>query len=394
VSTRILDIELSQPLPAGVDTDGCRRLLLVAWRRGVPVGTREIPAAAERVGKEQLAAALADFAATAAADDLPSADTELPLASVVVCTCRRPAELTRCLEALQAQAHPRFEIVVVDNDLQGSAAATVRGFQPVRYCHEQRPGIRFARNRGVAEAAGEIVAFIDDDCLPVPGWLHAVADSFARRPELGCCTGPVLPAALDTPAREWLEARGGFNRGFVRRLHTRDSGRRQWPSWPLQAWMFGSGGNMAFRRAVLRRLGAFDEILPTAEDLDIFFRILHAGHELLYEPAAAVRHCHVATCTALRRRLYLWGWGYVAYLLKIACRTPDYRRRALAEIAGWFAYQLRDRLWAQLIHRRGDFPLRLIVTEIAGGVAAIPGYLLLHARRPRDGVPPFLPATK
>ncbi len=149
--------------------------------------------------------------------------------------------------------------------------------------------------------------------------------------------------------------------------------------------MFGSGGNMAFRRSVLSSIGPFDELLPTAEDLDMFFRVVAAGYELVYEPAAAVRHHHVSSYRALRRRLYLWGWGYVAYLLKIACDQPGYRRKALAEIAAWLPYQLRDRLWLHLRHRTEPFPLSLILAEIAGGLAGIPGYLRVRAfsREPR-----------
>jgi glycosyltransferase involved in cell wall biosynthesis len=303
--------------------------------------------------------------------------------------------LTDCLEALTAQEYPRFEIVVIDNDPQGSAGGLVRRqFPAVRYCAEDQRGVRFARNRGVAEASGDIIAFIDDDCLPVPGWLSAIAGNFRQRPQLGCCTGPVLPAALDTPAQEWLEQRGGFNRGFVRRVHTSDSGRQRWRSWPLQTWMFGSGGNMAFRRSVLQQIGTFDQVLSTAEDLDIFFRVLHAGYELAYEPAAAVRHIHVSSYPALRRRLYLWGWGYIAYLLKVACEQPDYRQRALAEIAAWFPYQVRDRLWPQLRRRPNDFPLGLILIEIAGGLAAIPSYLWRRTTDRRRPATPPLPVWK
>jgi len=106
----------------------------------------------------------------------------------VVCTCRRPAALTRCLAALSAQDHPNYDILVVDNDPDGSAAAMVRqSFPAVRYVAEGKPGVRFARNRGIAESAGKIIAFIDDDCVPVPGWLRSLAGNFRQRPQ-ACAT--------------------------------------------------------------------------------------------------------------------------------------------------------------------------------------------------------------
>ncbi len=395
MSTRILDLDLAEPLPDTIEIGECDRLLLIFWSRGVPLGTREIRNSSGRIDSLELAAALGRTLGEGEGQGgcpLPVPGT-FPLASVVVCTCRRPDELDRCLQALKDQDHPRFEIVVVDNDPGLSAAALVRERYPqCRYVAETRPGVRYARNRGLAEARGEIVAFVDDDCLPVACWLRALAGNFLARPRLGCCTGPVLPAALDTSAQEWLEQRGGFNRGFVRRIHSRLSGIAQCPAWPLQAWMFGSGGNMAFRRSLFTVIGAFDEVLPTAEDIEIFSRVLRAGFELAYEPAAAVRHRHVSDYAALRRRLYLWGWGYIAYLLKVACDDPLYRRRALAEIANWFfPYQVRERLFGQLTRRARDFPLELILVEIAGGLAAIPGYCWLRHRGRRQAAE--LPAS-
>ncbi|MGE0081399.1 MAG: glycosyltransferase family 2 protein [Thiohalomonadaceae bacterium] len=296
-----------------------------------------------------------------------------PAVTVAVCTRERPEELAGCLAAVSVQSDPPDELLVVDNAPRSTLTRELAGKHGCSYACEPRPGVRFARNRALAVAQNEVVAFIDDDCRPEPGWLQAVRRQFAR-PGVGCCTGPLLPLELETPAQRLMENRGGFNRGFVPRLFTRDSHCHIWPNFPVQCWMFGSGGNMAFRRRALVDAGGFAPDLPWGEDLDAFFRVLRHGHALVYEPAARVRHRHVRELGALRRRLYRWGWAYSAFLARVAWNEPEYRARALREIRGYLAWHWRERCWPAL-RCRSDFPASLSLLEFAGALAGLPGYV-------------------
>lgn len=372
--TRILNLNRAEPLPTAVDLQGRDRLLVITWDGETPVGMAELRGTGGRLAGEEIARAVSDF--PPAAESLPVAD--LPSVSVVICTCGRPDELARCLEGLARQSHLPQEILVVDNSPEdpGTRELLHGKFPGCRYLPETRRGVTFARNRGVAAAREEVVAFLDDDCFPVSGWLRGVAGAFAREPGVGCCTGPVLPAELETGAQELIERRGGFTRGFVRQLFTPDP-EGKGKHYPLQAWMFGTGGNMAFRRSVLSALGGFDEVLPTAEDIEMFCRLIRAGHSLAYEPGAAVRHRHLSREGALRRRLHLWGSGYIAHLTKVALDDPMYRGRALGEMAGWLGYQMRARLFGP---EGKGYPTNLIVAEIAGGVLGGPAYLLRRVK--------------
>jgi glycosyltransferase involved in cell wall biosynthesis len=379
--TTLVDLDLDQPLPAFFPPAGTT-VTVTIWRQGVPLGIAHLD---RTVKKSQLRKAL--LAQLGPIDDEQTTPPSVAIGSaepltVIVCTCRRPQLLAACLDGLLAQSHPADEILVIDNAPQEDASRLLlqSSYPSCRYFAEPRPGIRFARNRGLQEAKGEILAFIDDDCLPLPGWLAAIAGQFAVRPLLGCCTGPVLPLELATPAQEWLEARGGFARGFRRRLFA-PTAEGLGPAYPLQAWMFGSGANMAFRRSSLQQIGPFAETLPTAEDLEIFYRIVRGGFELLYEPAAVVRHRHPPTLDDLRRRLFDWGWGYLAFLTQVACTDPPFRRRAVMEMFSWLRYQLVQRLGGTLFGRGGPhLPLHLILIEIAGGLVAVPAYLIHRAR--------------
>lgn len=295
-----------------------------------------------------------------------------PSVTVAICTRERPTELAGCLAAVFAQCEPPDEVLVVDNAPRTGRTRELAERHGCRYACEPRPGVRFARNHALAVAHGEVVAFIDDDCRPEHGWLQAVRRQFVPS-DVACCTGPLLPLELETQAQRLMEHRGGFNRGFVPHRFTRDSHRHLWPNFPLQCWMFGSGGNMAFRRRALLEAGGFALDLPWGEDLDAFFRVLRHGHTLTYEPAARVRHRHVRELQTLRRRLYRWGWAYTAFLMRVAWDEPEYRARALREIRGYLAWQWRERCWPALRHR-ADFPASLIFIEFAGALAGIPGY--------------------
>ena len=107
-----------------------------------------------------------------------------PFVSVVVPAYQRPAGLEALFGALAEQSYPsyRFEVLICDD---GSSPPLTERVQArdlpfsVRFLRGEHAGPATARNRGIAEARGSIVAFTDDDCLPTPGWLEAIAEALA-----------------------------------------------------------------------------------------------------------------------------------------------------------------------------------------------------------------------
>jgi glycosyltransferase involved in cell wall biosynthesis len=99
-------------------------------------------------------------------------------ASVCIATFRRPGGLQRLLESLLTQKEPpAFEVVVVDNDREASAAGIADAFKDrlsLRYFVEPRRGLARVRNRAIAESHGRFIAFIDDDEVALPNWLAAL----------------------------------------------------------------------------------------------------------------------------------------------------------------------------------------------------------------------------
>ena len=373
----IAEVDLAAPL-ADLELPGYEAVQVLAWDGDDPLGLLPFACPGGRLSRHVLAAAAdvalaAARARVAAERGVPRPAAELAATTAAICTHRRPELLARCLQALAPQRAPHLAVLVVDNaPLDDATARVVERFPGVRYVREERQGLDYARNRALAECATDVLAFLDDDTVPCRGWGRAIATAFAAQPEVACVTGPVVPDALDAPAQQLFERHGGFNRGFrVRRIAKAAMWRRHFVFAPGHC---GAGANMAFRRAVLARLGGFDPRLdagarlPGGGDLDAFSRVLRAGGVVHYEPRALVRHRHRDDLPGLRRQIRSWGAGYTAFLCAtwLAARGE---RLQVVRAAGWWLlrYQLGTRLVGRVLgsHRA---PWSLLWHELAGGL--------------------------
>ncbi len=304
-----------------------------------------------------------------------------PSVTVVVCTRNRPDDLERCLDSIRvavAEFAGQVDLLVVDNAPPDEATREVVARRPdVRYVREPVPGLDVARNKAVSEARGRWLAFVDDDVRVDRWWLQGLAAALEEHPDASALTGLVLPAQLETQAQIRFERGGGFGRGYTQR---RWDG-RQGPGGrlhPLGSGVFGAGCNMAFEVSVLRRVGGFDEALDTGPplpgggDLDIFFKVLAAGHTLVYEPRMAVFHRHRRGMDELQRQYSSWGAGFAAYLAA-RWQEPQERAQIRRMALWWLRYQQRNLLSAA---RHADVVgARMVAAELTGGVAgAVGGY--------------------
>ena len=314
----------------------------------------------------------------AALAEEPSAHESQDPVSVVVASYDRPGQLERCLRGLQAQVVRRpVEIVVVDNHpASGLTPPVVARFPGVALVKEPRQGLAYARNAGFLAARGAILACTDDDVVVPPTWLEALVGPFADAGVMAV-TGNILPLELETPAQWYYELYGGLGRGFEHR--TLDHAWFRSCRGPVPTWNLGATANAAFRARALRdpAIGLMDEALGpgmpsgVGEDTYLFYRILKAGHRHVYEPRAWVWHRHRPDMRGLRRQMYGYAKGHVAYLLTTWLRDGD--RRALSRLGGalprWHVRQLKRWIVGR---RRGEvpYPLSLMVVELAGHLVA------------------------
>jgi GT2 family glycosyltransferase len=229
--------------------------------------------------------------------------------TVAVATYGRPRSLARCLEALaRSDAWPR-ETIVVDQAPSRDSRRVVEqcGLEHARYLEQPRLGLSASRNLALAAASGVVLAVIDDDCAPDPGWVSALAAAFERAPMPAAVTGPILPLGAQPP--------GGYAISLRTDERAVDHRGRMLP------WTVGSGGNFAARCEVLRHHAGWDERLgagspgKAAEDADLLYRILRRGDVVRYEPAALVRHeWQTRTRRLETRSSYAYGVGALSGL--------------------------------------------------------------------------------
>jgi len=219
----------------------------------------------------------------------------VPFVSIVVPVRDGEKTIRDCVEALLSSEHPeqRREIVVVDNGSKDRTAAIVRAM-PVRYVHEARIGRSHARNRGVNESRGEIIAFTDADCIADPAWIPRLVEAFAP-PEVSAVAGEILAATPRTGAQRFMAQHAPRWQSVVLRLPE----------------PFAITANVAFRRQVFGSVGLFDPEFVTAEDVDFGWRFFAAGLNMVYAPGATVAHRLRPTVWQLFRQQVGLGYGRV-----------------------------------------------------------------------------------
>jgi glycosyltransferase involved in cell wall biosynthesis len=197
----------------------------------------------------------------------------VPFVSVVVPHYNDLDNLRRCLAALRAQTWPadRFEIIVADNNSAGGTAA-VRALDPaVTAVPAPIQGAGPARNAGVAQARGEVLAFIDSDCFAEPGWLEAGVAALRRFDYVGGQVVTAIGAPEGVTPSEAYEAVFAFD---FRKYIEKDK--------------FSGSGNLFVPRAVFDQVGGFRS--GVSEDVEWCRRANALGYRLGYAERAIVRH--------------------------------------------------------------------------------------------------------
>jgi GT2 family glycosyltransferase len=262
-----------------------------------------------------------------ARDSAGNGSGEADHVTVVVCTRDRTEMLKSALQSILAASHPNFGVLVVDNAPRTDATREyVKGLADprVQLITEPMPGLSRARNAGLLAATGNVVAFVDDDVVVDRDWLSILVRGFGYGDSVGCVSGMVPAGELRTPAQAYFERRAGWSESADARMFEWSEAPHDVPLFPFEVRHYGTGANFAIDRRVALRLGGFDERLGAGtkvrggEDIDMFFRILRSGRQLVREPAAIAWHRHRATADDLRAQTRGYGLGLGAWLAKLA----------------------------------------------------------------------------
>ena len=235
------------------------------------------------------------------AGEQPRGSDGAPLVSIVVPVRNGEGFIGDCLASVLAARYAvdRREILVVDNGSADSTAEIVKG-HPITYLFEPEIGPSPARNRGIEASSGEIVAFLDADCVVTKGWLEELVAPFAA-PDVWSVAGEILSYPPETRAQRYLAMR---------------KARWQKPAVESEWWPFAVTANVAFRRETFDRVGYFDPMLIRAQDKDFGRRFLSTGLKMEYSPKAVVFHRHRATTRGFFQQHQGWGFGSVLLHVK------------------------------------------------------------------------------
>jgi mycofactocin system glycosyltransferase len=211
--------------------------------------------------------------------------------TVVIPVRDRAEALARCLAAVG----PAAAVLVVDDasarpEAIGSTAAAA-GAQLIRRTRNGGPAA--ARNTGLAASRTPLVAFVDSDCAPEPGWLEPLLRHFADP-----AVAAVAPRIVGFEAGGWLGA-------YERLRSSLDMGERPGRVAPLSRIAYLPAAALVVRRSALGR--GFDERLRLGEDVDLMWRLHSEGQRVRYEPVSRVRHDHRVALADWARRRYDYG---------------------------------------------------------------------------------------
>jgi glycosyltransferase involved in cell wall biosynthesis len=229
----------------------------------------------------------------------PTFETEnpRPRVSVIVPAYDSAAYLPEAIASIRAQQYAPLEIILVDDGSTDATAELVPALgADIKYIYQQNRGPAAARNHGLAQATGSVIAFLDADDLWAPQKLELQLTALYRHPTADCVIGHIR--AFQTDPEAFLVSK--------RRQNT-----------PFLAHQVGSA---LFRRSVVERIGDFDETLRFSEDIDWFLRAREAGVSILVLPQVALLyrvHSNNMTRTG----------GHSHYLTQVLRRSIHRRRQ-------------------------------------------------------------------
>lgn len=272
--------------------------------------------------------------------------------SIILCTYNRCQALTNALESIAASKVPDaldWHVLVVDNNSKDETRPVVETFcrrdpRHFRYVFEAQQGKSFALNRGIRDAAGDILVFVDDDITVEPEWLFELTKPLSDPKWAGSGGRVYLPVGFVPPS--WMATEGPH--ALVSILAQFDLGTE-----PCVLSIPPIGNNMAFRREMFAKYGGFRTDLGPSpgseirhEDTEFGARLMKGGERILYVPTAIVRHA--VEESRLKKKYFLayhFDYGRALIRERGGSKSAGPIPRSLMSFADRLLNMLPKKLW-------------------------------------------------
>jgi len=260
--------------------------------------------------------------------------------SIVIPAFNEGKNIIECVRSLKAQGFPKndFEIIPVDNNSTDNTLELIKNLN-ISYTVEYKKGPAAAKNAGIKIATGNIIAFIDGDCIATKDWLKNIVSGF-NKPDVGCVAGSITAMKDD-------------NLSHMERFLIKKGYLSQAQHIEHQFLPFAAAANVAYRKEVFDKIGLFDEKLFVGEDADLSWRMqLFTNYKIKYISGAAVFHPYESKRKQLFRQKRRHAYGSVMLYKKY----KKYRQREVKSlkqiyweyrsiVSGWlklFLYKLKE----------------------------------------------------
>ncbi len=239
--------------------------------------------------------------------DLNTAGGTPGVLSIIVLTYNRKHPLRGCLDSLFSQTVPKgnIEIIVVDDGSTDGTEDMMRELSMkhpgLKYCQQGHKGIPAARNKGIVNALGDVIAIVADDYLLEPDYAETIIKFFRENPGAMVVRFKIIAAESDFASRV---SHFYFDVSVRRRLSCEETAGKHWIENLKRKWRklpvteeqitiqhdLEAAGGAAFKREVFEKVGLFDESLLRAEDTDMTRRLRAEGIPVYYYPYHRIRH--------------------------------------------------------------------------------------------------------
>lgn len=276
--------------------------------------------------------------------------------STIIPSYNRPAALGRCLDsfARQSLSKSEFEIVVVDDGSQeplDDVVAAHRKTLDIRLIRQSNKGPASARNRGVAEASGEFIAFTDDDCQVDKDWLSSFVSRLQDEPHI-LLGGQTVNQLTDNTYSQVCQTLIDYLYEFHEQTNSE--------------MRFFTTNNMAVSRQSFLNAEGFDEGFSIAggEDREFCDRWLHSGGETAFLPDAIIYHSHPLDLVGFCRLHYRYGWGARRFWENRIARGQG---KNTPRASGFYLDMLR-RPWVHRLPKPLKSSALLVLSQVAGAL--------------------------